>query len=164
MRSVGAMLLTGSILIVAILQSANAAVSPVLAIIVPAGASTHRLSINSLARIYIRKRSFWSDGSVIVPVNLPADHPLRRLFSQIVLQRSLDAQEEYWNQQYFHGVMPPLVMPSETAMRRFIEQTPASIGYAAPCADLPAGVRVLMLIDAQGRAHAGDTHFACDRN
>jgi hypothetical protein len=56
---------------------------PVIAVVVPANAQREALEIADLALIFKRKRLLWNGGARIVPVNLPADHPLRRQFSQI---------------------------------------------------------------------------------
>jgi DNA-binding transcriptional LysR family regulator len=58
--------------------------------------------------------------------------------------------EDYWNQQYFQGVLPPHVLASEAAMQRFVAQTPQAIGYLPYC-QVDAQLRVVLLIGSGGR-------------
>jgi ABC-type phosphate transport system substrate-binding protein len=83
--------------------------------------------------IFARKRQLWDDGSTIVAVNLPAAHPLRRDFSNWVFKRTPEEMRDYWNDQYFHGILPPPVLGSEEAVLRFVASTPGSIGYVSSC-------------------------------
>jgi hypothetical protein len=53
--------------------------------------------------------------------------------------------ETYWNDQYFHGVMPPHVVTSEEAVLRFVVSTPGAIGYVTEGA-VTKEVQVLLLL------------------
>ncbi len=103
------------------------------AVIVSAEASGHRLSRESVALIFKRKQNYWDNGSRIHPVNLPADHPLRRAFSQCILGQAPEEMEDYWREMYFHGVLPPHVVASEAAVVLFVMSTPGAIGYVSSC-------------------------------
>ena len=124
-----------------------------LAVVVSAQASEDlaREAVNpdTLTQIFKRKKMLWRRGGRIVPVNLPADSPLRQQFSVLILKQSPEALEAYWNQQYFQGVLPPHVLASETAVRRFVAQTENAIGYLSACA-VDDSLRVVVLIDANG--------------
>lgn len=86
-----------------------------------------------VAGIFARKRQLWHDRSAILPVNLPASHPLRRNFSRWVFGRTPEEMQDYWNDQYFHGVIPPPVLASEEAVLRFVSSTPGAVGYVSVC-------------------------------
>lgn len=131
-----------------------------IAVIVPAALGEAALDADVLAQIYRRKKLLWDDGARVVPVNLPADSPLRRQFSRAVLRQSPEALEDYWNQQYFQGVLPPHVLASEAAVLRFVAETEHAIGYLSACA-VDVRVRVLMIIDVQGRIKGPDTPVEC---
>jgi ABC-type phosphate transport system substrate-binding protein len=106
----------------------------VIAVIVAVGnADPGPLSSTAVASIFRRKRQLWADRSPIVPVNLPASHPLRRAFSLRILGSSPQDLQAYWNDQYFHGVLPPAVVASEEAVLRFVVETPGAIGYVWAC-------------------------------
>lgn len=136
-------------------------VSPVLAVVVPVARGTEMPGRQELALIYKRKKLFWRDGRRIQPVNLPADHPLRALFSRSVLGSSPEALQEYWNEQYFHGVRPPHVLASEAAVLRFLAETPEGIGYLAACAP-DDQVSVIAYIGAGGEWLPSSPAPACD--
>ena len=105
-----------------------------IAVVVGRGqAETAPLSPTLVAGIFARKRQLWHDRSPIVPVNLPASHPLRRNFSRWVFDRTPEEMQDYWNDQYFHGVVPPPVLASEEAVLRFVASTPGAIGYVSLC-------------------------------
>lgn len=121
-----------------------------IAIVVPADSPVQRLDAESLALIYRRKKLLWDHGRRVVPVNLPADHALRLRFSRAVLGATPESLEAYWNQQYFQGLLPPHVLASEAAVGRFVAGTANAVGYLPACA-LPAGLRAVLLIDADNR-------------
>lgn len=130
-----------------------------IAVIVPA-AMAESLQPGELALIYRRKKQFWSGSARVVPVNLPADSAVRQRFSQVVLGESPEQLEDYWNQQYFQGLLPPHVLASEAAVLRFVSETRHAIGYLPFCAPRE-GVRVVLVIDADGRVLGPDAVIAC---
>jgi hypothetical protein len=119
-----------------------------IAVVVPATVDD-RFDGRMLALIYRRKQLFAQDGGRWQPVNLPADHPLRRHFSRVVLDATPEGLEDYWNQQYFQGLLPPHVLGSEEAVLRFVASTPRAVGYVAACHD-GTGLRTVLLIDPEG--------------
>lgn len=121
-----------------------------LAIVVSAARTPQAVDAQTLALMFMRKKERWADGRRVQPVNLPADDPLRRRFSVAVLNQQPAALEDYWNEQYFHGVLPPHVVRSEMAMARFVAQTDGAIGYLRYCA-IDAGLRPLLILSAEDR-------------
>jgi hypothetical protein len=122
--------------------------TPWIAVVVPAAVGD-RLDGRALSLIFRRRQLYAEDGGRWQPVNLPADHALRRRFSHAVLGASPEALEDYWNQQYFQGLLPPHVLGSEHAVLRFVVATPYAIGYVSAC--LPqAGLRTVLMIDPDG--------------
>lgn len=81
------------------------------------------------ARVFLKERLFWKDGSRIVPVNLPPEHSARLLFSDAVLRRERRELLAYWNEQHFKGVNPPLVLESEDSVKAFVRQVDGAVGY-----------------------------------
>ena len=98
-----------------------------------------------LARIYQRRRRFWNNGARIVPINLPADHPLRQKFSLQVFNKLPEEMQEYWDEQYFQGVSPPYVLASVAAVLQFVASTPGAIGYV-DAVTVNEQVKVLLLL------------------
>jgi hypothetical protein len=158
MRAFGVMLLGAAALLVPCLAAAQDA--KVFAVVVPASSGIERLEANEVAQIFRRRKSLWPDGRRIVPVNLPVDHALRLRFSRAVLRQSPEQQAEYWNQQYFQGVLPPHVLPSENAVERFLVETPNAIGYLPYCG-LNAQLRAVLRIDTDGRVLDDGERVVC---
>ncbi len=103
------------------------------AVITASGSAHGPLAQSDIAQIFLHKRDYWSDGARIHPVNLPADHPLRDVFSQAILGGTPEQFENYWSDMYFHGVLPPHVVASETAVILFVRSVPGAIGYVSKC-------------------------------
>jgi ABC-type phosphate transport system substrate-binding protein len=118
-----------------------------LAVIVHPAHPADSVSRDDLARIFRRKKLFWENGTRIIPVNLTAEHPARRLFSRLVFGTLPEAMQEYWNAQYFHGISPPYVLSSEQAVLRFVAETPGAIGYVSVSA-VTTSVKVILFLSA----------------
>jgi hypothetical protein len=122
---------------------ARGATAPPFAVIVADDIDERALSRETLSFIFQRKQNFWRNGHRIQPVNLPAANPLRRAFSTCVLGREPAAMEDYWREQYFHGVLPPHVLESEEAVALFVGATPGAIGYVSSC---PSSLHVKVVL------------------
>lgn len=86
-----------------------------------------------LTRIYRMQSRKWQGGQRIFPVNLPATHPLRRVYSKYIFGQLPIDMARYWNERYFQGVSPPHVLTSEEAVVEFVATTPGAIGYISRC-------------------------------
>lgn len=84
-----------------------------------------------IARIFLKQRQFWSDGQPIVPLNREAGSPEREEFCALVLGSPSAHFAEYWNQQYFHGVFPPVTLSSSAAVKRYVATDRNAIGYVS---------------------------------
>jgi hypothetical protein len=104
------------------------------------------LSVEEITQIYLRRKRFWDDGTVIVPLNLPTAAPLRRQFSRIVLDQAEARLADYWNRQYFYGILPPATLASTEAVRRYVASDPNAIGYV-PVSEVDGSVRVVLHLE-----------------
>lgn len=138
---------------------AAAAEEPV-AVIVPRAFAGRDPGPQELALIFKRKKLAWDDGMRIQAVNLPADHPARRLFSQRILKSTPEAQTQYWNAMYFQGIFPPHVVASPEAMLRYVADTAGAIGYVPGCR-LDTRVKPVLWIDAAGTVSGTAPTFDC---
>ncbi len=99
-----------------------------LAIIVhPSRATT--LTVETLKRIYLKRQRFWDDGHAIVAINQELATPAREAFTRIVFGDEAVRLPAYWNEQYFHGVLPPITLGSEEAVVRYVASRPDAVGY-----------------------------------
>lgn len=116
-----------------------------IAVIVARHGPRLELDRATLRDIYLKKIFVNNRGVAFIPVNLPPNHPLRRAFSRALLQETTNQLQAYWNQRYFHGVRPPYVLGSQTAVVRFVARTPGAVGYVAPCR-VDSSVRRILLL------------------
>ncbi|HET7464132.1 MAG TPA: hypothetical protein VFJ82_22940 [Longimicrobium sp.] len=114
--------------------AADADEAPALLVVVHPGVDAARLDRAEVRRIYLLRRRFWSDGSRVTPVNLPAASPVRDAFSRAALGRPARELADYWNDLYFHGTAPPAVVPSERAVLLFVARTRGAVGYVTRAA------------------------------
>src|SRR6266436_106290 len=122
--------------------AASAPEPPPLAVVVH---HTRRaeLSLPDLSQVYLRRKRFWDDGTPIVPLNLPAGTPLRVAFSRAVLRRTEADLADYWNHQYFYGILPPATLASTAAVLRYVAADPNAVGYV-PLPEVDDSVTVVL--------------------
>ena len=121
-----------------------------------------KLAPNQLSLIYWRKQLYWPKGLRIKPVNLSTEHPLRLQFSQAILGSAPKAQIDYWNGQYFNGVLPPYSVNSEEAVLRYVAQTKGAIGYVDACT-ADARVNTLFWITLNGNILSSKPPLDCTK-
>lgn len=94
----------------------------------PAGSMDRKF----LEDAFLKKATTWADGSVIHPVDLPANSPVRRRFSEDVLERSVDAVRGYWQQRIFAGRdLPPPELENDAEVIRYVLKYDGAIGYVS---------------------------------
>ena len=101
------------------------------------------LSIEQIAQIYLKKRRFWENGELIVPVNRDSGSAARESFVRTVFGASARQHVVYWNRQYFQGILPPATLASDEAVRRFVAEERLAIGYVHPSV-VDASVRAVL--------------------
>lgn len=126
-------------------SGADAPAPVAIAVVVGEKSPIHDVSLDDLRELFLRRRRIWPDGRAAIPVNLPADNPVRQRFSRLVLGRSVDDLAAYWNARYFEGVAPPAVLPSASAVRAYVAVEPGAIGYV-PAAEVDATCRTLLVL------------------
>ena len=132
------------------LLAAEADPSGPIAIVVGQASPIRGVTVDALREVYLRRRRIWRDGAAALPVNLPADSPLRRTFSSRVLGRLPEDLESHWSRLAFEGVRPPAVLQSPQAVCAYVGVEPAAIGYVPHGAEDAASCRVLFSIDSAG--------------
>jgi ABC-type phosphate transport system substrate-binding protein len=87
------------------------------------------LTRETVQRIYLKRQRFWDDGHAIIAINQEAATPAREAFTRHVFGDEAARLPAYWNEQYFHGVLPPITLGSEEAVVRYVASRPDAIGY-----------------------------------
>ena len=121
-----------------------------IAIVVGTTSPIRGLTVDGLREVYLRRRRIWPDGTPSLPVNLPADHPVRRAFSMRVLGRLPEDLQSYWGRLSFEGVRPPPVLQSAQAVCAYVAVEPSAIGYVPTNAVDAAFCRVLFRVGDDG--------------
>jgi len=99
----------------------------------------YRLTKDQVREIYLKEINF-INGVEVVPVNLPAGNPLRKIVEEKVIGLSGEMLRIYWNRKYVYGVEPPIVLNSEKAVVKFVKKVKGAIGYVRE-ENLDEGVR-----------------------
>lgn len=96
-----------------------------------------------LADAFLKKTTRWRHGETIRPVDLTADAPARRRFSDDVLNRSVATVRSYWQQLIFSGRgVPPPELDGDADVLRYVRKYPGAVGYVSGSANV-AAVKVL---------------------
>jgi len=96
-----------------------------------------------LADAFLKKTTRWRHGEVILPADLAGDSPVRRKFTEDVLNRSVAAVRTYWQQMIFSGRdIPPPEFDSEDEVVRYVLKHPGAIGYVSGSAEV-GGAKVV---------------------
>jgi ABC-type phosphate transport system substrate-binding protein len=117
-----------------------------LAVIVSAD-RTAELSLDEVAQIFLKKRRFWHAGESIVPVNRNATSAAREVFTKLVFHQEARFLQTYWNRQYYDGILPPVTLASDEAVKRFVAREPNAIGYIDETL-VDDSVRVVLVLDS----------------
>ena len=116
------------LLVGAVLAAEPADPGPI-AVVVGTKSAIESVTLDTLRELYLRRRRVWPDGSRADPVNLPADSPVRQMFSERVLGRAPRDLGSYWDRRYFEGIRPPLVLQTSEAVCAYVGVEPHAIGY-----------------------------------
>jgi hypothetical protein len=112
-----------------------------IAVVVGTSSPIRDVTIDGLREVYLRRRRIWSDGTPSLPVNLPADHPVRRAFSRRVLGRLPEDLESHWSRLAFDGIRPPTVLQTAQAVCAYVAVEPSAMAtrWRAPSTRRPVG-------------------------
>jgi len=118
-------------------------------IIVNKSAQNETLTRSNLENIFLGKKSRWSDGTKIKPVNLKEGETYRAFIKEVV-RKSTNAYMNYWRKMIFtgKGVMP-VSFQDEEELINYVGRTEGAIGYISS-ADMINGnddVQILTLSD-----------------
>jgi ABC-type phosphate transport system substrate-binding protein len=111
------------------------------------GASVHRAD---LAAVFMKKAVRWGDGSLASPVDQSGTSPVRKAFSDAVLQMPVTGVLQYWQRQLLSPsaqLRIPIVKGSDAEVLAYVAKTGGAVGYVAAGATLPPGLKAIAIID-----------------
>jgi len=105
-----------------------------------------RLTREQASQLFLRKVVLWDTRKPVLPVDQPADSPVRRAFTKQVHRRTIASVQTYWQQQTFagRGVAPP-ERRTDADVLNYIRQFPNGIGYVNADANLGSDIKVLII-------------------
>jgi ABC-type phosphate transport system substrate-binding protein len=104
-----------------------------------------RLSSSEVSNIFLGKKQAWDiNGKIepVLPLDQPADSPVRALFSQRVLRRTVSEAESYWRQELYAGRNVPPPQQTEIDAIATVRSQIGAIAYVSAGADLK-GVKIV---------------------
>jgi ABC-type phosphate transport system substrate-binding protein len=119
------------------------------AVVVHPGVPGGQIEKKTLAAVFLKQMTRWSDGSTVKPVDQSARSPVRAAFSQEGLGQSVVSVTNYWGQQIQRGHgPPPPVKTTDAEVLGYVRSTPGAIGYVtAPAAAGAQGVKLVKIIE-----------------
>jgi ABC-type phosphate transport system substrate-binding protein len=141
------LLATGA-LVVAVIGTAEATDSFV--VIVNSSVAGTSMRRADLAAVFLKKAVRWGDGSPANPVDQSGTSPVRRGFSETVLQMPVMAVVQYWGKQLASlatSVRPPAVKGSDGEVLVYVAKTSGAVGYVSSGTALLPGVKAVTIID-----------------
>jgi len=132
-----------------VLGSANAHAQGVaVKVIVNVQAKVTQLKKADVRAMFLKKVTRWKDGTLVVPLDLPAASPVRDAFTQNVLEMTKAALTAQWRQRIFTGQgVPPKEVVDDATMISVVAATPGAIGYVRAETTVPANVTVVTITD-----------------
>ncbi len=101
-----------------------------LAVIVSKTSGVLALSSRDLRSMFLGEKDRWPDGTKVVAVSLPSEHPETRMVLKAICGMSESDFKRYFLMMSFQGkeVSPPRMAPTSGAVRAFVRSTPGAVG------------------------------------
>ena len=146
MQSVVAVLLAGLVLTAGPQSS-----PPSFQVVVSNSNPASSIKRQDLAQLFLKKKSRWTDGKEVLPVDQTARSAVRGAFTKAVLKAEgmghLSDVESFWLQQVYSGRgNPPPIKASDADVLAFVQANPGAIGYVST-ATLPGSLKVLAVTE-----------------
>ncbi len=88
------------------------------------------ISQTEIEMIYLGKKRQFQDGLTAVPVDIPANNPIRREFFTNILGKAEESYRLYWLRMIFSGKgQPPLTLSGEEEAVRFVSKNKGGIAF-----------------------------------
>lgn len=97
-----------------------------------------------LAKLLLKKKTSWTNGMKVSPVDQAASSSVREVFSRDVHGKSVPAIKAYWQKMIFSGrATPPTELASDNAVMNHIRNKSGGIGYVSAGTSVGSGLKVL---------------------
>ncbi len=110
-------------------------------VIINSSNSTTSLSAKEASDFFLKKKTKWSSGQKVIPVDLSSNSSVRAEFSKAILKKSVRAVQSYWQQYVFAGKGTPAVeKKTDAEVIAYVKRNSGAIGYVSSRAGL-SGVK-----------------------
>jgi len=132
-----------AILGVAATATAEPAKSADFKVVVHPSVQVTTISTKELSKVFLKKEIKWESGAAILPVDLPADSPVREAFSKAIHDKKTSAVKAWWQQRIFSGQgSPPPEKANDAEVLAYVAANPGAIGYVGS-STATTGVKVV---------------------
>jgi ABC-type phosphate transport system substrate-binding protein len=106
-------------------------------VIVNQSNSTSTLSEDEISKLFLKKNTKWADGKSVDPIDQVASSGVRKVFTDGVHKKSVNAIKSFWQQAIFAGTgTPPLEKSDDDEVIKYVSQNAGSIGYVSAGTDI----------------------------
>jgi ABC-type phosphate transport system substrate-binding protein len=111
--------------------------APIYVLIVQATNPVASVERKFLEDAFLKKITRWPNDTTIRPVDLTASSPVRRKFTEEVLERTLESVKSYWQQRIFSGRdVPPPELDGDDDVVAYVRKHEGAVGYVSGHANL----------------------------
>lgn len=101
-------------------------------IVVNSSNSVNSLTKKELSDFFLKKRTKWSSGIKVIPVDLSSKSSVRTAFTKEIHEKTVSQIRAYWQQSVFAGKQtPPREMNSDQKIIEFVKMHKGAIGYVS---------------------------------
>jgi len=94
--------------------------------------TVNSLTNKEVSDLFLKKKTKWPSGTMVVPVDLSSGSSVRENFSQKIHGKSTTAIRSFWQQAAFAGTASaPVEKSNDEDIIEFIKKTPGAIGYVS---------------------------------
>lgn len=97
---------------------------------------THRdnaigeLSKSEIVRMFLKRKTVWENGKRCFPIDQSGDSAIRRIFTELVMDRTVDEMKRYWMQEMMTGnARPPISLRNSVTAKKYVAKLKGSISY-----------------------------------
>ena len=135
-------------LLLTLLAGSALAQEAVYKVIVNAANPVAALKREQVATLFLNRKAAWAHGASGEPVDQSMTSKVREAFSLEVLGQPLLAVQNYWRKRLIdQREAPPMVKASDDEVVAHVAKSAGGIGYVSATATLPAGVKVVKILD-----------------
>jgi len=85
------------------------------------------MTLKDVKKIYLGKSKFFPGGGKVIPADQPEKSQVRKIFYEVMINKSPSKLKAYWSKRIFTGKgTPPIVKKGDEAMLAWVAEQPRS--------------------------------------